>query len=80
MQAIPRGVGANGARRAASFVHAAAALGSVPPAGPHRSVHVLAAAPSPGCTTIVNDVAGVAASVNAASVTPTTCMRGSYRG
>jgi hypothetical protein len=57
VQAVPGGVGANGAGSAASLRHAAAGLGSVPPAGAQRSVQRRAAPFTPaGHTVTVSDV------------------------
>ena len=55
------GTGANGAFSAASFVHALAARGRVPPAGPQVRVAWRVAPPFPGETAIVRAVAATTA-------------------
>jgi hypothetical protein len=62
VHAIPLGTGAKGFWVLSSFEHALAAWGSVPPAGPHRSVYERRPTfgfPAFGITVIFNEVCAI---------------------
>jgi hypothetical protein len=62
---MPRGIGANGCVADRSWWQAAAASGSVPPVGSHRSVQRFGCAPGAGVTTMLSETLA-AASLGAA--------------